>query len=142
MFTFVLGGVLGSVLTVGEAGAFTEQAKQLPAGGSGPAEALHVMVQEPVGASKPYARLFRIPAGSGETAGTQGVTGVGQKQTPNVIVDSSVDGPCRPAGPAVHRDIDTGIFVPPRDPRINFTIKRIVPKGCMDQGILIPKRQK
>jgi hypothetical protein len=44
--------------------------------------------------------------------------------------------------PSDHKDIDPGIFAPPRDPQINFTIKRIVPKGCVDPGIFIPKRQK
>ena len=33
-------------------------------------------------------------------------------------------------------------FVPRRDPQIDFKITRIVPKGCIDPGIFIPKRQK
>jgi hypothetical protein len=140
MVTFVLAGVLGSVLAVGEAAAGSDQARPLPSGGVAAAGAARVLPEEP--ARAPYRRLFSDPAETGTAVGPHRFIRFGQKQTPGVSPDAADGGPCRLVEPSVRNDIDPGIFAPLRDPQINFTVRRIVPKGCIDPGIFIPKRQR
>jgi len=140
MVTFVLAGVLGSVLAVGETAAGSAQSRPLPSGGLEAAGAARALPEEP--ARAPYRRLFSDPAESGEAVGPHRLIRFGQKQTPGVSPDAADGGPCRLVEPSVRNDIDPGIFAPLGDPQIDFTIRRIVPKGCIDPGIFIPKRQR
>jgi len=142
MVTFVLAGVLGSVLAVGEVASGSDQAKALPSGGSGAAVAERVLAHQPARANTPYDRLFTVLADAGEAVGPHRVIRFGQTKTPDVAPDPAEGGPCRLVAPSDQKDIDPGIFAPLRDTNINFTIRRIVPKGCIDPGIFIPKRQK
>jgi hypothetical protein len=141
MVTFVLAGVLGSVLAVGEAASEPGQAKMLSSA-AGLGVAARVTAEAPARASAPYRRLFSGAADAGATAEPSRLIRFGQKKTPDVVVDAAVDGPCRLVDPSQHKDIDPGIFVPPRDPQIDFKIRRIAPKGCIDPGIFVPKRRK
>jgi hypothetical protein len=141
MVTFVLAGVLGSVLAVGEAAAGSAQARPLPSGGLETAGAARALLEPPARASAPYKRLFSDPAETGGAVGPHRLIRFGRKQTPDVAPDAADGGPCRLVEPPVRNDIDPGIFAPRRDPQIDFKIRRIVPKGCIDPGIFIPKRQ-
>jgi hypothetical protein len=59
-----------------------------------------------------------------------------------VIADPANSGPCQPPDQGDRKDIDPGIFMPPRDTHVNFTIRRIVPKECVDPGIFGPRSKK
>jgi len=123
MVTFVLAGVLGSVLAVGET---TPQAPAPTAGR----------------ASAPYDRLFAAPSGSSADVGQSGLIRFARKPAQDLVPDTADRGPCKPVEPADQKSLDPGIFLPPRDPQIDFKIRRIVPTGCIDPGIFIPKRKK
>ena len=140
MVTFVLAGVLGSVLAVGEAAFQFDQANAMPSAGGGGAAVAGVVVETPARVSAPYTRLFGRPAEAGAAVGAQPL--IRFEQHLDVMPDSAESGPCRLVVPSDQKDIDPGIFAPLRDTNINFTIRRIVPKGCIDPGIFIPKRQK
>ena len=93
-------------------------------------------------ASAPYDRLFATAPGSTAQAGPDRLIRFAQKPTPELVPETADSGPCTPLEPANQMSIDPGIFMPPRDPQIDFKIRRIVPKGCIDPGIFIPKRKK
>lgn len=122
MVTFVLAGVIGSVLAIGEA---TPQ---------GPAPT-------PGRASAPYDRLFAATTNGTAQAGPDHLIRFAQRATPELVPDTADSGPCKPVESVNQKSIDPGIFLPPRDPQIDFKIRRIVPKGCIDPGIFIPRRK-
>ena len=131
----VLAGVLGALLVVSEA---VEAAGQSASSSPGAVSSTvsKALVVPP--ASRPPARSKDLFLTQGEPAAKAVVMWLYRfgRSVPEVRVDGSDLPPAcalpgRPAPP-----IDPGIFMPPRDTHINFMIRRIVPKGCIDPGIL------
>jgi len=142
MVTFVLAGVLGSVLTAGQPTLESDQVPRLPSGGAAATSAPRVVSGSPNQASAPYNRLFTGAQDNKETGGPERLIRFAQKPSSALVVDSDAGDACKPVAPPDQKSIDPGIFMPPRDPQIDFKIRRIVPKGCIDPGIFIPKRKK
>ncbi len=130
MTGFVLAGVLGAFIVVGNAVDAAGQSGSSSPGAAVTTRGPALTVRFAPRPSPPFSRLFLTQ--DGQPAKTDGVQRFYKAPgtVVSVVPDPPTAGPCGESRP-VRPSIDPKIVVPPRDQHLTFTIHRVVPERCI-----------